>query len=142
MLLAVRHRGTKFLSRDYSVESLDLPPVLYSQQGSNVTALLGETVELRCTVLGFKPESHSVSWTRTTPTDHNPTALTFGDKVRRSTVSSERWYAFRCSYPPAGSLSTRNHWTPGSWDWRGWGWRIVGSIPVTSTRRRLLSNCL
>ena len=29
------------------------------RQGDNVTALLGETVELRCTVLGYLPASHS-----------------------------------------------------------------------------------
>ena len=69
------------------MESVELPPVIYSQQGHNVTALLGETVELRCTVLGFRSDSHSVSWTRTTPDHHNPTALTFGDKVSRNCVS-------------------------------------------------------
>ena len=69
------------------MERVELPPVIYSQQGHNVTALLGETVELRCTVLGFRSDSHSVSWTRTTQDHHNPTALTFGDKVSRTCPS-------------------------------------------------------
>ena len=61
--------------------TLDLPPVLYSEQGRNITYLLGETVLLKCTVLGYKQGMHTVSWTRTTARNLNPTALTFGSKV-------------------------------------------------------------
>ena len=61
--------------------TLDLPPVLFSEQGRNITYLLGETVLLKCTVLGYKQGVHTVSWTRTTRRSNNPTALTFGDKV-------------------------------------------------------------
>ena len=62
----------------------DLPPVLYSRQERNVSATLGQTVELRCTVLGFQPGSHSVSWTRTSTHTNLPIALTFGTKVAGS----------------------------------------------------------
>ena len=62
----------------------DLPPVLYSRQENNLTATLGETVELRCTVLGYQPARHSVSWTRTTSSTQLPVALTFGTKVGTS----------------------------------------------------------
>ena len=62
--------------------SEDLPPVLYTSQERNLSATLGETVELRCTVLGYQPGRHSVSWTRTTSSTHLPVALTFGTKVK------------------------------------------------------------
>ena len=68
--------------------SEDLPPVLYSPQEKNLSATLGETVELRCTVLGYRPARHSVSWTRTISSSHLPEALTFGTKVGKLGLSA------------------------------------------------------
>ena len=51
---------------EVSSVSDNLPPILYSPQEKNLSATLGEKVELRCTVLGYQPAKHSVSWTRTT----------------------------------------------------------------------------
>ena len=67
--ILVRHRKNKLRTTTAQTPP-DLPPVLYSEQvhfkllcemievwkfqGENVTKLLGETVELRCTVLGYR----------------------------------------------------------------------------------------
>ena len=80
LIVVVRHKHR--LRSTTPTTTLDLPPVLFSEQGRNITYLLGETVLLKCTVLGYKQGVHTVSWTRTTRRNSNPTALTFGDKVR------------------------------------------------------------
>ena len=81
MNISVRHQHR--IRSTPAAPTLDLPPVLYSEQGRNITSLLGETVLLKCTVLGYKQEVHTVSWTRTTRRNKNPTALTFGSQVTR-----------------------------------------------------------
>ena len=39
---------------------------------------------LRCTVLGYRANRHTVSWTRQTAASPTPVALTFNEKVIRS----------------------------------------------------------
>ena len=73
---SVRHRKNRFRTT-----TPELPPVLYSEHGDSVTTLLGESVELRCTVLGYKAGQHTVSWTHKTEDNGMPTALTFGSMV-------------------------------------------------------------
>lgn len=47
----------------------------------NVTARLGQTVSLKCSVSGFRQGVHTVSWTKTALHRPDPIALTFNDKV-------------------------------------------------------------
>ena len=77
----VRHRKNKLRTTEPAPVTVELPPVLYSAQGHNLSSLLGDTSQLKCTVLGYKPEEHTVSWTRTTVNSSTPTALTFGSQV-------------------------------------------------------------
>ena len=56
------------------------PPSIQTEGDTNVTAVLGQTVKLSCTVMGFRQEEHTVSWTKKYKQE-NPIALTFNDKV-------------------------------------------------------------
>ena len=57
------------------------PPSLHTDSVENVTAQLGQTVYLKCTVMGFVHGENTVSWTKTSARRENPIALTFNDKV-------------------------------------------------------------
>jgi len=57
------------------------PPSLHTDSVGNVTAQLGQTVYLKCTVMGFVHGENTVSWTKTNARRENPIALTFNDKV-------------------------------------------------------------
>jgi len=64
-----------------SFSSTHAPPSLHTDSVGNVTSQLGQTVYLKCTVIGFRQGVNTVSWTKTTSRRANPIALTFNDKV-------------------------------------------------------------
>ena len=66
-----------------SFSSTHAPPTLHTDSVGNVTSQLGQTVYLKCTVIGFRQGVNTVSWTKTTSRRENPIALTFNDKVHQ-----------------------------------------------------------
>jgi hypothetical protein len=65
-----------------SFSSTHAPSTLHTDSVGNVTSQLGQTVYLKCTVIGFRQGVNTVSWTKTTSRQDNPIALTFNDKVQ------------------------------------------------------------
>ena len=115
----VRHRKNR-----YRTTTPELPPVLYSEHGDSVTTLLGENVELRCTVLGYKAGQHTVSWTRRTEDIETPTALTFGSMVSRYQYQSQRcWCIKKCKFLVLTSISRIQFAFHRIWYWN-WCWHF------------------